>query len=141
MQPHHLPFLQKTFNLNFYELHLCCSWKCCCGHFTGWETTDTAQPVCGTAQRFQRAETCTHMKFSLCTDTASSQPLPELSVPNRVERSLQPHHREPVQALSCHLKRDLTAQITHMHSRQERKTGRAYICYQDVSVRLRPEAR
>lgn len=49
-----------------------------------------------------------HMKFSLCTDTALSQPLPELYVPDRVERSLQPYHYEPVQTLSCHLKRDLT---------------------------------
>lgn len=108
MQPHHLPFLQKIFSFKLYKLHLHCSWECSCGHFTGWEIGDSVQPIYRTARRFWCAETCTHMKLSLCTDAAFSQPLSEFSVPNRVERLLQPQHREPVQTLSCHLKRDLT---------------------------------
>lgn len=76
--------------------------------------------------RFQCVETCMHMKFSLCTDTTFSQPLPELSVPNRVEGLQQLHHCEPVQMLSCHLKRDLTRyhSTDHPHAFKTEEKGR-----------------
>lgn len=122
---------------SFTHCNSCCSWECSCSHFRGWETEDTVQLLSSTAQSFQCAETCMHTKYRCCL-------FPVLTWTFCTQKGGAFAETVPLQTCSnfflpCKAWPHWIPQYRSPAGIQDRRTaGRASICYQDVSARLRP---